>query len=71
MRDQTLHEKVGKRIQEIRILKGISQQELAAKCNFEKSNMSRLESGRVNSTLTTLGKVAKGLEVKIVELFKF
>lgn len=71
MRDQTLHKKVGKRIQEIRILKGISQQDLAAKCNLEKSNMSRLEAGRVNSTLTTLGKVAKGLEVKIVELFKF
>lgn len=71
MRDETLQKKVGKRIQEIREYKNISQQELAAKCNFEKSNMSRLESGRVNSTLSTLNKIAKGLEVNIGELFKF
>lgn len=71
MRDETLQKKVGKRIQEIRVLKNISQQELAAKCNFEKSNMSRLESGRVNSTLATLNRIAQGLEVNIVELFKF
>jgi len=71
MRDETLQKKVGKRIREIRELKNISQQELAAKCNFENPNMSRLESGRVNSTLSTLNKVAKGLEVNIVELFRF
>lgn len=71
MRDETLQKKVGKRIQEIRDLKNISQQELAAKCNFEKSNLSRLESGRVNSTLATLNKIAQGLEVNIIELFKF
>ena len=71
MRDETLQKKVGKRIQEIRELKNISQQELAAKCNFEKSNMSRLESGRVNSTLATLNRIAQGLEVNIIDLFKF
>lgn len=71
MRDETLQKKVGLRIQELRKLKNVSQQELAAKCNFEKSNLSRLESGRVNSTLATLNKVAQELEVNIVELFKF
>jgi len=67
----SLQIKVGKRIQEIRIEKNISQQDFAAKCNFEKSNMSRLEAGRANATLTTLEIVAKALEVDIVELFKF
>jgi len=71
MRDETLQKKVGLRIQELRKLKNVSQQELAAKCNFEKSNLSRLESGRVNSTLATLNKVAQELEVNIVELFEF
>lgn len=71
MRDETLQKKVGKRIQELRELKNISQQDLAAKCNFEKSNMSRLEAGRVNSTLATLNKIAHGLNVNIIELFKF
>ena len=71
MSDYTLQIKVGKQIQILRELKGISQQDLAAKCNFEKSNMSRLESGRVNHTLSTLEKVAKALEVSLAELFDF
>ena len=71
MRDEILQKKVGNRIQELRLQKNLSQQILAAKCNFEKSNLSRLESGRVNSTLSTLNTIAKGLEVNILELFKF
>jgi transcriptional regulator with XRE-family HTH domain len=66
----SLQIKVGKRIQEIRIEKNISQQDLAAKCNFEKSNMSRLEAGRANATLSTLEIVSKALEVDVIELFK-
>ncbi len=70
MSENSLQINVGKRIQNIRESKGISQQELAAKCNFEKSNMSRLEAGRVNPTLATLEKVALALEIDIIELFK-
>jgi transcriptional regulator with XRE-family HTH domain len=69
--NHSLQIKVGKQIQKVRESKGMSQQDLAAKCNFEKSNMSRLEAGRVNPTLATLEKVAKALEVPIVELFSF
>ncbi|WP_089053931.1 helix-turn-helix domain-containing protein [Flavobacterium oncorhynchi] len=68
---QSLQQKVGKRIQEIRIEKNISQQDLAAKCNFEKSNMSRLEKGNANATLSTLEKVCDALQVDYIELFKF
>ena len=71
MQEQTIQIKVGKQIQKLRELKGISQQDLAAKCNFEKSNMSRLEAGKVNPTLSTLEKVATALEINIIELFNF
>ena len=71
MTNNTLQINVGKHIQKLRELKGISQQDLAAKCNFEKSNMSRLEAGRVNPTLSTLEKVANALEVSLAELFDF
>lgn len=71
MSENSLQLIVGKNIQRIRESKGISQQELAAKCNFEKSNMSRLEAGRVNPTLSTLEKVAKALDVSLAELFTF
>lgn len=68
---ESIQIKVGKRIQQIRIEKNISQQDLAARCNFEKSNMSRLEAGRANATLSTIEIVSKALEVEVVELFKF
>ena len=66
----SLQIEVGKRIREIRIEKKVSQQDLAAKCNFEKSNMSRLEAGRSNATLSTLEIVAKSLGVNVIEFFK-
>lgn len=71
MSNDSLQVKVGHRIQRLRELKGLSQQDLAAKCNFEKSNMSRLEAGRVNPTLSTIDKVAKALEIPVMELFNF
>ncbi|MBP6128235.1 helix-turn-helix transcriptional regulator [Flavobacterium sp.] len=71
MLNHSIQVKIGKQIQKLRELKGLSQQDLAAKCNFEKSNMSRLEAGRVNPTLSTLEKVAISLDVTLVELFNF
>lgn len=71
MLNHTIQVKVGKQIKKLRDLKGISQQDLAAKCNFEKSNLSRLEAGKVNPTLSTLEKVASALEINIIELFNF
>jgi transcriptional regulator with XRE-family HTH domain len=71
MLNHTIQVKVGKQIKKLRDLKGISQQDLAAKCNFEKSNLSRLEAGKVNATLSTLEKVASALEINIIELFNF
>ena len=71
MSNYSIQINVGKQIQKIRELKGLSQQDLAAKCNFEKSNMSRLEAGKINPTLSTLEKVAKALDVSLVELFSF
>lgn len=63
--------KIGKRIQELRSLKNLSQQDLAAKINYDKSNMSRVESGGTNMTVSTLEKIAIALEVELIELFRF
>lgn len=59
---------VGIKIREIRESKGISQQQLAAICNFEKSNLSRIEAGRTNPTLFTLYKISQALDISIAEL---
>ena len=52
----------------MRINQHLSQQDLAAACNFEKSNMSRIEAGRSNLTIDTLLKICAALNVKIVDI---
>lgn len=60
--------RLGERIKSIRIEKGMSQQELATVCDFEKSNMSRIEAGNTNPTFYTLTKIAIALHVDLKEL---
>ncbi|WP_319231148.1 helix-turn-helix transcriptional regulator [Draconibacterium orientale] len=60
--------KIGNRIRVLRESKGISQQNLAAICNFEKANLSRLEAGRTNPTISTLYKISQALKISLSEL---
>ncbi|WP_010177164.1 helix-turn-helix domain-containing protein [Aquimarina agarilytica] len=62
---------IGKRIRVLREQKGITQQQVADACNFEKSNMSRLEAGGTNPTLYTLKKIADFLELTLNDLVSF
>lgn len=71
MSEIQLYRLVGKKIREVRETKKLSQQALADMCNFEKSNMSRIEAGKNNLTLKTLEKIANGLGVKIKDLLDF
>lgn len=59
---------IGNRIRLKREEKNLSQQDLAALCNFEKANMSRLEAGRTNPTLSTLYKISQALSIKLRDL---
>jgi transcriptional regulator with XRE-family HTH domain len=52
-------QKIGVRIKTLRKKRGMTQQELAFLCNFEKSNMSRIEKGKTNPTILTLQKISK------------
>jgi len=61
---------VGKRIKLLRESKKISQQDLAALCNIEKANFSRIEAGNTNPTIYTLFKIARNLGVDLSELTK-
>jgi len=68
MNEQQLFIKIGDKIKEIRLEKGISQQDLAAKCNFEKANMSRIEAGRTNLTIKNAYKISLALGVRLKDL---
>jgi transcriptional regulator with XRE-family HTH domain len=63
-----LQQKIGNRIRDLRESKGISQQNLAAICNFEKANLSRIEAGRTNPTISTLYKISQALDIALTEI---
>ena len=60
--------KIGVKVRKLREEKNIPQQDLAAACNFEKSNMSRIEAGKTNLTVGTMIKICEGLNITLVEL---
>lgn len=62
--------KVGTRIRLLREARNLSQQDLADLCNFDKGDMSKIESGKANPTLKTLLKISQALELNISDLFQ-
>ncbi len=68
MNEQQLLQKIGSNIKKIRTSKGVTQQDLAAMCNFEKSTMSRIEAGGTNLTIKTLCKIGQALGMELKEL---
>lgn len=65
-----LTEALGRRIANLRNRKGISQEDLAALGEIERSRISKIENGRVNCSLLTLGTIAFCLDVSLSQLFK-
>ena len=62
---------LGKKIKEVRLLKKLSQTEIAYRCGFDKSNFNTIESGKRNVTVSSLLKIAKALDISLIDLFKF
>lgn len=64
---------VGKRIQDLRISKGLSQVDLVGKIqgSIDTTNISRIESGRTNPTAFTLFRISEALEVSMSDLLSF
>lgn len=71
MSEKEFLRKLGKNIKKIRKSKGIKQIELAYDCDFEGSNMSRIEAGRINISVKLLLKIAKSLDVDFKDLIDF
>lgn len=58
------------RVKEIRIAQKLSVQEVAYRCNMERSNLSRLETGKINLTLKTLCLICNALNIKLSDVVK-
>jgi transcriptional regulator with XRE-family HTH domain len=72
---QTRHNHIlkalGKRLRVLRLKSNLSQEELAWKADLEISQISRIERGIVNTSISQLFSIAEALEIPLKELFDF
>jgi transcriptional regulator with XRE-family HTH domain len=65
-----LDKTIGKKLQLIRIEKGLSQGDIEKRTGLLRSYLSRVENGHTVPSLDTLGKIAAALEVGVSELLE-
>jgi transcriptional regulator with XRE-family HTH domain len=61
----------GKKLKQLRLEKGMSQSQLAFEANIEISQISRIELGKINTTIANAKHLSKILEVPVTSLFDF
>jgi len=62
--------KTGRRIRSLRSAKGMSQESLAGLANLGRINLSRIENGKAEPGLRTLGNIARALDISLSELLE-
>ncbi len=60
---------VARKIKQYREQRKLTVQELAYRCDMERSNLSRIEAGRSNCTIKTLFIICEALDIHLVDLF--
>ncbi|MEG1878628.1 MAG: helix-turn-helix transcriptional regulator [Pseudoflavonifractor sp.] len=68
--DVMVQENVGKRIRELRLLTGLSQEKFAASIGMDRTYFASVESGKRNIAIVNLSKIAEGLNVSLSELVR-
>ena len=63
-------ERLGKRINELRIEKSLSQEKLALNANIDRAYMHLIEKGKTNVSIELIEKIANALEISIRDLFE-
>ena len=71
LRNEEAIKKLGNRIKEVRLSKNISQENLAYEAEMEYSQISRIERGIINTSISHVFAIAKALKVEPSELFTF
>jgi len=60
---------IAEKIKHFRTAKNLSQKELATSIGMDQAQYSRMESGKVEPTVSSLEKIADALDVSVAELF--
>ena len=70
MQREELQRRLGKRLRELRLKRGWTQDVFADKSGFHRAQVGAFERGEMNATLASLLLLAESLNVKVVDLFK-
>jgi len=65
-----LQQIVGARIRELRTARGWSQEGFADICEIHRSHMGEIERGEVDIAISTLARLAKGLDMTVSGMLK-
>jgi len=63
--------KLGKRINQLRAVKKMTQEKLALEADLNRAYIGYIECGERNPSTETVAKIAKVLKISLNELFKF
>ena len=69
IKNQIVIKAFGKRVRELRISKGLSQEKLANAAEIPLSQIGRIERGETNPTLSSIHVLSAALGVNIIDLF--
>ena len=61
----------GKRVRSLRLLRGLTQQQLSERSNISIEYLSKIERGQASPSFGTIARLCSGLEVDADQLFNF
>ncbi|MBA7616244.1 hypothetical protein ES703_23540 [subsurface metagenome] len=67
----TLQKQFGERVKDLRLAKGLSQEDLAFKAGMHRTYLGGIERGERNPSLKNIAAIARALDVALPELFSF
>lgn len=68
--DDQIKRTFGKRVRELRVQQGLSQEALAFACNLDRTYIGGVERGERNISLINIHRIATALQVEPSELFE-
>lgn len=71
IKDEALISAFGKQVRSLRKQRKLSMEKLAELANIDYRQLSYVELGQVNTTISTIYAIAKALDVSLKELFDF
>lgn len=67
----TVQTKLGKRVRELRLARGMSQEELAFRSGMHRTYLGDIERGKRNPSLKNIEAISEALDVALSQLFLF